>query len=74
MNSEGIGMGLMICRDLTELNRGQIHVHSDGEDLGSTFMFSLRMSKTNNSFACEENQIITFRTPKKNNQQVEYFR
>ena len=32
MNSEGIGMGLMICQNLVEMNHGKITVKSDGED------------------------------------------
>ena len=43
MNSEGIGMGLMICRNLVRLNHGQITVQSDGEDRGSTFTFTFKV-------------------------------
>ena len=42
-NHEGIGMGLMICKNLVELNGGKLDVHSDGEDRGATFMFSMKM-------------------------------
>jgi len=43
INSEGIGMGLMICQQLVELNGGTIQVHSDGEEQGSVFTFTMRM-------------------------------
>ena len=43
MNSEGIGMGLMICRNLVHLNNGTISVHSEGEDKGSIFTFTMKM-------------------------------
>ena len=42
-NSEGIGMGLMICQKLVELNKGTITVESDGVDQGSTFTFTMKM-------------------------------
>ena len=32
INSEGIGMGLMICKNLVQLNGGTITVYSAGED------------------------------------------
>ena len=43
VNSEGIGMGLLICRNLVEMNHGKIMVESDGEDQGSRFSFTMRM-------------------------------
>ena len=43
MNSEGIGMGLMICQNLVEMNQGEIFVHSEGEDKGSVFSFTMKM-------------------------------
>ena len=45
MNSEGIGMGLMICQNLVQLNEGEITVHSEGEDKGSRFTFTMKMTK-----------------------------
>ena len=44
INSEGIGMGLMICQNLVKMNGGSIEVHSDGENKGSVFSFSMKMS------------------------------
>ena len=38
-------MGLMICRNLVHLNDGEILVHSDGEDKGARFTFTMKMSK-----------------------------
>ena len=43
MNSEGIGMGLMISKGLVNMNGGEINVHSEGENLGSVFSFTMKM-------------------------------
>ena len=43
INSDGIGMGLMICQNLVRMNGGTIAVHSDGENCGSVFSFSMKM-------------------------------
>ena len=45
MNSEGIGMGLMIVNKLVSLSEGTITVHSDGLDKGATFSFTMKMRK-----------------------------
>ena len=45
INSEGIGMGLMICQNLVHLNEGKITVHSEGEDKGSRFTFTMKMKQ-----------------------------
>ena len=42
-NNDGIGMGLMISKNLIEINGGTISVHSDGEEEGSVFSFTMRM-------------------------------
>ena len=47
MNNEGIGMGLLICQNLVKMNQGTISVHSDGENKGSTFTFTLKMRLQN---------------------------
>ena len=44
MNSEGIGLGLMICKSLIEQNEGRFSVHSAGAEMGSVFMFTMRMA------------------------------
>ena len=42
-NSEGLGMGLMICKKLIKKNGGSIKVYSDGRDKGSMFSFTMKM-------------------------------
>ena len=44
MNSEGIGLGLMICKQLVELNGGTIQLNSEGEDKGATVYFTFKAS------------------------------
>ena len=43
MNHEGIGLGLTIVKQLVELNKGSIGVHSEGAGKGSAFCFTLKM-------------------------------
>ena len=43
INSDGIGMGLMICENLVKMNKGTISVHSNGENQGSVFSFTMMM-------------------------------
>ena len=45
MNSEGIGMGLMICKNLVHINGGEIYAHSNGEDEGAVFSFTMKMEE-----------------------------
>lgn len=42
-NPDGIGMGLMICKNIVSHYGGTISCYSAGENQGSTFMFSLKM-------------------------------
>ena len=49
MNDEGIGMGLMICRNLVQLNSGTISVRSEGANLGSIFSFTMKMQLSKDS-------------------------
>ena len=43
MNHEGIGLGLTIVKQLVELNKGSIGVHSEGSGKGSAFCFTMKM-------------------------------
>ena len=43
INEEGIGMGLNICQKILQSCQGHIEVYSEGENKGSTFMFSMKM-------------------------------
>ena len=50
MNSEGLGMGLMICQQLVTMNKGEIRITSEGEGRGTTaiFSFSAKNAKKTN--------------------------
>ena len=43
INSAGIGLGLMIVKQIVETGGGQIKVKSDGLEKGSKFSFSMQM-------------------------------
>ena len=45
MNHEGLGMGLMVCENLVKMNDGEISAHSEGENRGSAFTFTMKMHK-----------------------------
>ena len=45
MNSDGIGLGLRICKELVEQNGGSISVMSEGIGRGSCFSFSMKMEE-----------------------------
>ena len=43
--SGGLGLGLAIVRNLTELHGGTVSAHSDGENKGSTFVVRLPLAE-----------------------------
>ena len=45
VNSDGIGLGLTIVKQIVESGGGQIKVKSEGLEKGSKFSFSMRMDK-----------------------------
>ena len=44
MNSEGIGLGLMIVKHIVKRSEGRVSVFSEGVDKGTCFTFSMKMS------------------------------
>lgn len=44
MNSEGVGLGLTIVKQVVEANHGQIQVYSEGIGYGTTFIISMKMN------------------------------
>ena len=42
-NPDGLGMGLTICQKIIENSGGQIEMHSNGANKGSTFQFMMKM-------------------------------
>jgi len=51
----GLGLGLAIVRQLVELHGGTVRAESEGEDLGSTFTFSLPLMPGRNAVSDIEN-------------------
>lgn len=49
-NSEGIGLGLMISKKLVEGCGGAIEARSKGENKGSSFIFSMLMTKSKKDY------------------------
>ena len=43
MNSEGLGLGLTIVKQIVDLAGGSISVFSEGKDTGSCFTFTMRL-------------------------------
>jgi len=56
MNSNGIGLGLMIVKQIVEQSGGSIFVESEGMGTGSLFIFSMKfeaIQTVNNVFAVD---------------------
>ena len=45
MNSEGIGLGLTIVKEIAKLNGGNVSVFSEGVGHGSCFTLSIKLSQ-----------------------------
>ena len=45
MNSEGIGLGLLICSQIVKFFNGTISTHSKGLGKGATFCFTMQIKK-----------------------------
>ena len=43
MNSEGIGLGLTMVKQIVETSGGAVGVYSEGVDKGSVFSFTMEM-------------------------------
>jgi signal transduction histidine kinase len=43
-NEQGTGLGILICKEMAEKNKGKLWVESE-EGAGSTFSFTLPLSK-----------------------------
>ena len=43
INSDGIGLGLTIVRQIVETHDGEIHASSNGVDQGSKFTFDMKI-------------------------------
>ena len=45
MNHDGLGLGLLIVKQIIDLNGGKVTVESEGIGYGSTFTFTMQMEK-----------------------------
>jgi len=43
INTEGIGMGLLICNRLVEASNGKIEIYSEGRGKGTLVYFTMNM-------------------------------
>ena len=51
MNSEGIGLGLTIVKQIIESSEGQIEVKSMGVGFGSVFAFTMKMATSSEAIS-----------------------
>ena len=58
LDTDGMGMGLKYCQKIIKNNGGSINVFSQGENKGSTFMFSMKMSLPKNKKKANRLQTI----------------
>ena len=58
MNSDGIGLGLLISKGLVEANGGELRVTSDGVNRGAQFVFAMQMQQCRERINLEEDIII----------------
>lgn len=58
----GLGLGLPLAKHLTEIHGGQISVHSDGKNSGSTFTLEFPILKTSGAAAAEVSRNIDAET------------
>ena len=59
MNSDGLGLGLRICKQIVEQNGGTIQADSEGINKGSSFTFSMRMEEFTTEEELSENMSIS---------------
>ncbi len=55
----GLGLGLAIVRHITEMHGGTVHVHSDGEGKGSTFIVSLPLVTSSSDKSLEVESLVS---------------
>mmetsp|Transcript_47692 Transcript_47692/g.63017 ORF Transcript_47692/g.63017 Transcript_47692/m.63017 type:complete len:132 (-) Transcript_47692:61-456(-) len=48
MNSDGVGLGLTIVKQVVEASKGHVEVQSAGVGHGSCFIFSMQIEKSDN--------------------------
>ena len=58
INSEGLGLGLTIVKQIVESAKGEITVESPGVGLGSTFSFSMLMDPVEQEGKCPDQRLL----------------